>query len=140
MAVLVGKTAAVKVGTNTVAEMGTYSLSGFTREVLESSAFGDDIKEYTPGLGDGGEITFSGNYDITDANGQVMLESACKNASIFTGGDLKFYINNTTYFSVKTGGNMLITKVKAITFEKAGIGTVEFTAKVSGGPMVIINH
>ena len=93
MAVLVGKIAAVKVAGNAVAEMGTLTLSGFTREALESTAFGDDIKEYTFGVGDGGEVSFSGNYDPTDTNGQNLVESACLNASLFTGGNLRFYIN-----------------------------------------------
>lgn len=139
MAVLTGKTGSVKLGTYAIAELGTYTLSGFSRETLESSSFGDDIKEYQIGLGDGGEITFNGNYDPTDTTGQILLESALKNASVFTGGNLKFYINNTTYFSVSTGGEMLITKVKSINMDKAGIGKVDFTCKISGAQMAIIN-
>jgi len=135
VSVLVGKLAKVMVGASKVAEIGSYSLSGFSREALEASEFGDDIKDYVAGLGDGGEISFSGNYDITDTNGQMLLESALKNASIFTGGDMKFYVDNTKYFTVKSGGNILITKVKAVSFEKAGIGTIEFTGKISGGYM-----
>jgi len=139
MAVLVGKIAAVKVAGNAVAEMGTLTLSGFTREALESTAFGDDIKEYTFGVGDGGEVSFSGNYDPTDTNGQNLVESACLNASLFTGGNLRFYINNTTYLSVDTGGTILITKCKAIGFDKSGIGTIEFSGKVSGKSIAVIN-
>jgi len=138
MSVKIGKIAKVTIGVATVAEIGTYSLSGFSRDVLESTAFGDDIKEYTAGVADGGEVTFAGHYDPTDANGQLLVDSACRNASVFTGGDLKFYIDNTSYLTVDTGGNILITKCKAIAFDKAGIGTIDFTGKVSGRSMIVM--
>jgi len=128
----------VYLGTNKIAEIGEFSLSGFTREVLDASAFGDDIKKFEFGQADGGEITFTGLYDPTDTNGQTLLESAAKNASKFTGGDLKFYVDNTSYWTVDTGGNILVTKVKAVKFDKAGLGQVEFSAKVSGAAMVLI--
>ena len=138
MAVKVGKLAKVTVGASTVAEMGTYSLSGFNRDALDSTAFGDDIKEFTFGVGDGGEVSFSGNYDPTDTNGQLIIDSACMNASVFTGGDLKFYIDSTSYLTVDTGGNILITRCRAVGMDKAGLGTISFTAKVSGKRMIVI--
>ena len=138
MAVKIGKICKVTVGASTVAEQGNYSLSGFTREALDSTAFGDDIKEYTFGVGDGGEISFSGNYDPTYTNGQLIIDSACINGSLFTGGDLKFYIDSTSYLTVDTGGNILITKCRAVTFDKAGLGTISFTGRCSAKKMVVI--
>ena len=138
MAVKIGKLAGVKVGGNAVAEMGTYTLSGFTRDALDSTAFGDDVKEYTFGVGDAGEISFSGNYDPTDTNGQNIINSACENASLFTGGDLRFYLDSTSYLTVDTGGTILITKCRAVAFDKAGLATIDFTGKISGKKMVVI--
>ena len=138
MAVKVGKLAKVTVGASTVSEQGQYSLSGFSRDALDSTAFGDDVKEFTFGVGDGGEITFSGNYDPADTNGQLIIDSACINASVFTGGDLKFYIDSTSYLTVDTGGTILITKCRAVGMDKAGLATVSFTGKISGKKMVVI--
>lgn len=138
MAVKIGKLGKVTVGASTIAEMGTYTLSGFTRDALESTAFGDDVKEYTFGVADAGEISFNGNYDPTDTNGQLIVDSACLNGSVFTGGDLKFYIDSTSYLTVDTGGNILITKCRAVSMDKAGLGTIEFSGKISGKKMVVI--
>jgi hypothetical protein len=137
MTVKVGNIASVKLGTYLIAEMGTFSISGFSREALDISAFGDTTKKFTFGSADGGEISFSGNYDPTDTSGQLLIDSACVNASVFTGQNLKFYIDSTSYFTVDTGGNILITKCRGVTFDKSGVGTIEFTGKVSAKPMVL---
>ena len=149
-AVKVGKLAKVTVGTwvtqgtYVVAEQGTYSLSGFSRDALDSTSFGDDVKEYTFGLGDAGEVTFSGNYDPTaDAafnavSPQEYLRSCCSNGLTMTSGHLRFYIDSTSYMTVGGAGTLLLTKVHAIGFDKAGIGTISFTAKVSGGAIVTV--
>ncbi len=130
-----GTTAAA--GTYVVAEMGQYSLSGFSRDALDSTAFGDDVKEYTFGVGDAGEISFSGNYDPGDSTGQEFINSYCSNGSVFTTGMLRFYVDSTSYLTVG-GGNILITKTKAVSMDKAGIGTISFTGKLSGSAMVCV--
>ena len=132
MAVKVGKAASVNLAGNKVAEMGTFSISGFTREALEDTEFGDDVKSYLFGIGDGGEVSFSGNYSDTDTTGQDLLNAACSNGSLFGSGQLRFYIDSVSYWTIGSGGTVLITKCKAISFEKAGIGTIEFTGKLSG--------
>ncbi len=138
MAVRVGKLAKVTVGAATVAEMGTYSISGFTRDALDSTAFGDDVKEFTFGVGDAGEISFSGNYDPTDSTGQEVINSACENGSLFTGADLKFYVDSTSYLRVDTGGYILITKARTVGMDKSGLGTTEFSGKVSSKKFILI--
>ena len=137
MAVKVGKLAKVTVGASTVSEQGQYSLSGFSRDALDSTAFGDDVKEFTFGVGDGGEITFSGNYDPADTTGQEFINSYCSNGSVFTTGMLRLYVDSTSYLTIG-GGNILITKTKAIAFDKAGLGTISFTGKLSGSAMVVV--
>jgi len=67
-----------------------------------------------------------------------LLNAACIGSSLFTGGDLRLYVDSTSYWTVDTGHNILITKAPAITMEKSGMGTVEFSAVVSGGTMVLI--
>ncbi len=139
MTILKGKTAQVKLFENIIAEQGQYSFSGFTRDNVESTAFGDDVKKFTFTLGDGGTISFSGNYDPSDSNGQNLINSYCSNGSTFAVGDLRFYINNTSYITVATGGQILVTKVKAINFTQSGLGTISFEGKVSSNSLTISN-
>lgn len=143
MAVKIGKIAkvtcgtAAAAGTYVVSEMGTYSLSGFSRDALDSTAFGDDIKEFTFGVGDGGEVSFSGNYDPTDASGQEFLRSYCSNGATLASGLIRFYVDSTSYLTVN-GGTLLLTRVSAIAYDKSGIGTVSFTGKLSGSGLICV--
>ena len=138
MATKSGRLASVRIGTYRVAGQGTWTLSGFTREVIEEDSWDLDIKKKHFGVGDAGEITFSGLFSDADTTGQDLLNSACLNSSLFTGGDVKFYVGNSSYWTVDTGHNILITKCESITMEKSAMGTVDFSAVVSGGSMVYI--
>ena len=138
MATKSGRIASVRLGTYKVAGLGTWSYGGFSREVIEEDSWDLDIKKKHFGVGDAGELTYSGLYDASDPTGQDLLNSACLNSSAFTGGDLKYYIDNTSYWTVDTGYEMLATKCHAITMEKSAMGTVDFTAIPSGGHMVLI--
>ena len=138
MATKSGRIASVRIGTYKVAGQGTWTLSGFTRETIEEDSWDLDIKKKHFGVGDAGELTFSGLYDALDATGQDLLNSACLNSSLFTGGNLRFYVDNTSYWTVDTGFTVLITKCQSVTLEKSAMGTVDFSAAVSGGHMVYI--
>jgi hypothetical protein len=133
-----GRAASVKIGNTLIAGLGTWTMSGISRDTIEDTAFGDEVKKYQFGMLDGGTISFNGNYDPSDPTGQNLLDDACKNASMFANDDLKLYIDNTSYFRVDTGGNILITKSRAITMDKNGLGTISFEAKVSGKAMILV--
>jgi hypothetical protein len=132
-----GFAASVKFGTYTIAGMGTWTMDGVTRETIEDTAFGDSIKKYVFGFMDGGSLSFDGNYDPDDANGQAALNAACINASLLGPDSIKLYIDNTSYWGVGTSGNLLVTKANAVTMEKSGLGKISFSAKVSGAEMVL---
>ena len=138
MATKSGRIASARIAATKITGAGTWSWSGFTREIIEEDSWDLDIKKKHFGVGDGGEITISGLYDALDATGQDLLNAACIGSSLFTGGDLRLYVDSTSYWTVDTGHNILITKAPAITMEKSGMGTVEFSAVVSGGTMVLI--
>ena len=133
-----GRIAKVVIGTYKVAGLGTWSYGGFSREIIEEDSWDLDIKKKHFGVGDAGELTFGGLYSGDDTTGQKLLDSACLNSSAFTGRDLKYYIDNTSYWTVDTGYTILISKCQAITMEKSAMGTVEFTAVPSGGHMILI--
>ena len=138
MATKSGRIASVRVGTFKVAGQGTWSYGGFTREIIEEDSWDLDIKKKHFGVGDAGELTFSGLYDIADTTGQDLLNSACLNSSAFTHNDLRFYVDNTSYWTVDTGYDIKTSKCHSITMEKSAMGTVDFTAVPSGGKMILM--
>jgi len=111
-----------------------WSMSGFIPEVQEDTAFGDTVKKWKQaGIGDAGEIAFSGNYDPADTNGQVALTALANTDSEFT--NLYFYESTSVFWRVQAGGAIIITKFGAPKFGKNELATIEFTAKISGKPM-----
>ena len=138
MATKSGRIASVRLGTYKVAGLGTWNYGGFSREVIEEDSWDLDIKKKHFGVGDAGELTFSGLYDIADTTGQDLLNSACLNSSAFTHNDLRFYVDNTSYWTVDTGCDIKTSKCHSITMEKSAMGTVDFTAVPSGGHMILM--
>ena len=137
-----GRLASVKIGTTQVAGLGTWTLGGFTREVIEEDSWDIDIKNKYFSVGDAGTISFSGLHDPDDG-GQVNLDSACLNSSTFPGGissvsTLNFFVDASSYWTVTSGGEILITKCQSITAEKSAMATVDFEAVVSGGHMMFM--
>ncbi len=135
MAVKIGKLAKVTLGTVTIAELGQYTLSGNAVDSIETTAFGDEAKDFFPGMIDPGTISFSGNYDPSDATGQIALETACTNATEYGPGGIRFYLDAFWYLTPSTGAVIIITKCKAISMDKAGVGSIAFEGKLSGGSL-----
>lgn len=134
----VGKLASVKYNGNKVAGMGTWNLSGFTRDTLEDTEFGDDIKTYVFGMADGGTVDFNGIYDPADTTGVIALDALCVAGTLLTTGTaaLAFYIDSTSYYALNAG-NMLVTKSRTVSMDKSGLGQISFSAKISGGSMTL---
>lgn len=138
MSTKVGRLAKVCIGTYKVAEMGVWSLNGINIDMLDDSEFGDEFKTYQMGMGDYGTLTFSGNWDMSDANGQKILESAINNKSKIP--NLRFWVDTVSYYApdttTVTDAGVLITGMK-IDFDKSQLGRIEFTGQCTG-PMVLV--
>jgi len=134
MSTIGGRLAKVVYNGNTIAGLGTWSLSGFVPDIQEATAFGDTVKKWVrAGIDDAGEVTFSGNYDPDDTAGQVAINAL---STVSTGITLLYFYENTTKFwRVAAGGEILLTKFNAITMSKNALGTIEFTGKISGKAM-----
>jgi len=137
MSVKVGKFAKVNInldglGEHTVSRIGTYTLSGITVDPVEYTAFGDTSKAFMPGMVDPGTIEISGYYDPDDVEGQDALQTACENGTELTAGMIKFFLDTEYYLTPKGVGCIIITKSNAVAMDKAGVGTVSFSGKVSG--------
>ena len=134
---------------HTVGEMGSWSISGWTRDMVEHSAFQDTAKRWKPGLLDAGQVQFNGYWDPSSTEQSKLV-------TLFTSGT---YIGNTTTTGVAsqlrffasddttvannygfwscTGGNgrFYITSFEAGQ-DKSGLGTLNMTVKVSCGILV----
>ena len=130
-----GRIASVYLGTYKVAGQGTWTLGGFTREVIEEDSWDLDVKKKHFGVGDAGTLTFSGLADPDDTTGQNLINSCCINSSL-TGVTLRFYTDATSYWRPDTGADILITKCQSITMEKSAMGTVDFEGVLITGGMI----
>lgn len=134
MASVGGRLAKVMYGSTVIAGIGNWSMSGFVPDVQEDTAFGDTVKKWKEaGIGDAGEVSFAGSYDPADTNGQIALNALANTASELT--NLYFYVSTSVFWRVGSGGSIILTKFNQVDMDKAGLGKVSFTGKVSGKPM-----
>lgn len=152
MAVAEGREGKVTIRTTAgnakVAEMGTWSITGWTRDMVEHSAFQDTVKKFKPGMLDAGTISFSGFYDGTDSSGQAKLIAAftsgkaISNSSARKVRKLRLWANDSTALTnygfwscVGSSGALYLTQIE-LGQEKGGLGTISFTAKATSGVLV----
>jgi hypothetical protein len=134
MASIGGRLAKVMYGSVVIAGLGTWSMSGFVPDVQDDTAFGDTVKKWKrAGIDDAGSVSFSGNYDPDDTNGQVALNALQTVTSGLT--NLYFYESTSVFWRVASGGEILLTKFNAITMEKNALGKVTFEGKISAKAM-----
>ena len=134
MASIGGRLAKVMYGSTVIAGMGTWSMSGFVPNVQEDTAFGDTVMKWKQaGIGDAGEISFAGNYDPADTNGQVALNALANTDAELT--NLYFYESTSVFWRVAAGGAIVLTKFNAIQMDKNALGKIDFTGKVSAKVM-----
>jgi len=135
MARICGKNAKVMYGSVTVAEMVEWSMSGFSTPIAKKdTAFGDTFADYEAcDVPEAGTITFSGNYDPADTNGQVALNAACVAGSHLT--DLYLYANTSTFWRVGSGGYIIINKAQSVTMPRNNFGKITFEGTVCAAAM-----
>lgn len=120
MAVFTGKAGVVQTGSNSLAEVRSYSITQ-TGETTESTAMGDSAKTFESTL-----TEFSGSVDLffddTDTNGQVSL-------AIGTSFTLNLAPEGTGSGAFKLSGSAIVTEV---TRTAAHDGLVEMTVGFQG--------
>ena len=109
-------------------------MSGFVPDIAEDTAFGDTVKGWKQaGIGDAGTISFAGNYDPDDTNGQVALNALQNTDAELT--NLYFYESTSVFWRVQAGGEIIVSKFGPPSMSKNGLATVAFECKVSKKPM-----
>lgn len=96
MSALAGRAGSVKIGANTVLEIGEWSLN-IDIDLPEHTDFGDVWKEHLVGLR-GATGSFNGRLDPADTTGHVALITEALSGT--SGVTLNLYINATNYFSM----------------------------------------
>ena len=137
----------------TVAEMGSWSISGPTRNLVEVSAFGDTIARQELGTLTGQTITFDGFYDGTDTGQNALISVLSSNASINVSSAVKFgasfpcrlklWANGDSdlpgfgWWELSSDGSTAYIYLTGMELgqSKDGLGTISFTGAVSGDDM-----
>jgi len=132
---------------NQILGASSWAYTGESRDMHESTHF--DTSGYkidTPLMIAGGEITVSGDFRLNDTSGRDAIETAFKNSSELR--DFRLYVDQSSYYSLDstlfsgettTGSYITITKAPTtVSFDTAGVGTMEFTAKVTGA-LTLVN-
>lgn len=129
-----GRLAKVMYGSTVIAGMGTWSMSGFVPDIKEDTSFGDTVMKWKQaGIGDAGTVSFDGNYDPDDSNGQVALNALANTDAELT--NLYFYESTSVFWRVASGGALVLEIFNAVTMAKNELGKINFSAKVSGEAM-----
>ena len=133
--VFAAKKAKVALGIRKIVGMGNWSFPGFTTTMIDDAEFEDEFTHVAPGIGSYGTITFNGNYDPTDHNGQAELYTAWRAKTKIT--DLRLYLSKSEqYWTPDTvadaSSGVYIETFGAVTFDRADLGKIAFTARVNG--------
>ena len=94
MAVIKGAAGSIGIATDTIVEMQSWNLD-VTQEYIDSTTFGDTTKEMTPSFATW-SATAEGSYDITDATGQLALQTAWLAGSLVS--DVRFMVDASAYY------------------------------------------
>ena len=127
--------------TSKILGAGKYSLSGLTRKTIDASEFGVDYDIFEWGSADGGTSTLSDVlFDQTNQE-QMTLNNAVVNQTKLirsTTSGIRFWLNSTSYMTIGSSGQILMTKAYAVEADRSGLSKCSFEGKVSGDYMVII--
>ena len=128
---IAGKTGKVVVGENKVIGIKNWSLE-LSIDSLETTALGDDWKNYITGLKEW-SASSEGDYTVTsDVTGQELLQTAFLNGTEVV---IKMYVDATNYY---TGGAIItslsiedpVDDVVSISIEFTGNGELTFEKEV----------
>lgn len=120
MTAIAGYGGSLKIGSNSMAEIGDWSLS-IDAAMLDVTKLGDAWKDMIPGLKSwSGKGT--GRWDMTDTNGQVAVQTALLGGTTVT---INLYTNGTHFY----GGTAY---VKQISIKDAVNAAVDFDFSFEG--------
>lgn len=127
--------------TSKILGAGKYEISGMTRKTVDASEFGVDIDIFEFASADGGTISLTDvSYDPTDPQQNTLracVENGTKLINSVTSG-IRFWVNSTSYLTVGTSGNILMTSAGKVSADRNGMAKTDFMGQVSGAFMYIV--
>jgi len=131
---------------NQILGASSYTYTGESRDMHESTHFNTEgYKIDTPLMIAGGEITVTGDFRLNDVTGQQAIKDAFNAGSELR--DFRLYVDASSYYfpddsllqtETTPGSYVTITKSPTnVSFDTAGVGTMEFTAKVTGALILV---
>ena len=127
--------------TSKILGAGAYTISGVERKTVDAGEFGVDADIFEFASADGGTIALSDvSYDPTDPQQNTLrncVENKIKLINSVTSGP-RFWINSTSYLTIGTNGEILMTKAGGVKADRNGLAKTDFEGKVSGAFMYIV--
>jgi len=135
-----GRLARVLYDGNTIAGLSRWNLSGYKVAFGSADCMGDTVQKFERvDSDDPGMVSFEGNYDPDDANGQTAINAIKATTTGMT--NLYFYevydVTNDdfVFWRVASGGDIKIETFDAVDMPKNGMGRITFSGRVSGAAM-----
>lgn len=127
--------------TSKVLGAGKYSISGATRRTVDVGEFGVDVDIFEFASANGGTISLTDvSYDPTNADQMTFvnnLQNGVKFIYSVTSGP-RFWINSTSYLTIGTSGNLLVTAAGRVDADRNGVAKTSIEMQVSGAFMWIV--
>ena len=141
MAVMIGRDARITFNTSTLG-MGTWSISQPGPALLDATVFGDEWVKHKGGVRDGGTISFSGNFNWSKLMQQKIETDFAAGTALTTASSFRLYMSTGVvgssgmwgYYKLSSSATLIITGVNA-SQDKAGLGQLDVSMKISGGYM-----
>jgi len=127
--------------TSKILGAGKFSLSGVTRKTVDISEFGVDMDIFEFASADGGTISLTDvTLDITDPQ-QTTLQNCVLNKTKLinsTTSGPRFWIDSTSYYTIGTSGEILMTSAGKVDADRNGVAKTSFEGKISGAAMYLV--
>jgi hypothetical protein len=127
--------------TSKILGAGKYSISGITRKTVDVSEFGVDIDIFEFGSADGGTISLTDvSFDPTDPQQLTLLGCVQNGTKLIrsTTSGMLFWLNSTSYMTIGTSGNILMTSAGKVEADRNGSAKTSFEGKISGAFMYVV--
>jgi hypothetical protein len=132
-----GLLAGVMVDSDLLLGASEYQASGSVRKTIEASEFGVDIDGFDYGSMDGGTMSIPNVLSDPTSAAQITLDAAILAGRKFAPDEIKFMRDATSYWTIGTGGTLLITKSGGRGLGRNKLETCSYEFKLDGALLVL---
>jgi hypothetical protein len=132
-----GLLAGVMVGSDMLLGASEYSATGSARKTIEASEFGVDCDGFDYGSLDPGTITIPNVLSDPTSAAQAALDAAITAGTKFGPDEIKFMRDETSYWTIGTGGYLLITKSGGRGLGRNKLETCSYEFKLDSAELVL---